>query len=413
MLINTIYPVREQRVSLSAAWSESTIARKFGDFDSPSDQDTQSSNRVLYNSDLPRAARQLSQFDWAVYSFNSGHFVSSIRSWNLPFNVTLARDPYSQGRALFKEFTGCNSILSGAAELLNHVRSSGHTSVLHGYPIHSHRFASSDATRKFWEIQSSIMVQLRLIRSLSIVIAIVHPDHDGNAVKIFLRNLKKDSWIITVTDIFYPDYGDSVSGHCKILIGVHQNTESVVEPLNLKTPPKINPDPLATYLWAPFNTPQSALSFAKDDPRFNKDAVPDSGIKSWVASVPKASDASVQPPALSICYHLHREDMDQTNLTGAAVYSLDSLCPPFESAANENLFQHYFGIEYRCEDRTFVRAFSPFEFVSCFKLVNDITYHLSHPKNKYLMDAAVPGMTSVWLFDHILERLIQIRDSNC
>jgi len=48
------------------------------------------SARALYNADIPAAARQLSGFDWAVYGFNNGHFVSSIRSRNLPFNIVLA-----------------------------------------------------------------------------------------------------------------------------------------------------------------------------------------------------------------------------------------------------------------------------------------------------------------------------------
>jgi hypothetical protein len=40
-----------------------------------------------------------------VYGFNSGHFISSIWSLGLPFNITLSADPFVNGRSLFTEFS--------------------------------------------------------------------------------------------------------------------------------------------------------------------------------------------------------------------------------------------------------------------------------------------------------------------
>ena len=87
----------------------SNVPIKFGQLAIDPLPSTQTSHsiQVLNNSELPLAARQLSQFDWAVYSFNDGHFIPSICSRNLPFKITLACDPYANGRALFKEFTQC------------------------------------------------------------------------------------------------------------------------------------------------------------------------------------------------------------------------------------------------------------------------------------------------------------------
>jgi hypothetical protein len=142
--------------------------------------------KSFYNSDLSTTAGLLSHFDWAVYGFNSGHFVHTICDRGLPFHIVLAADPFSHGRALLHELTTCPTILSGASTLLDHIRGSGLTSKLTGYLIHSHRYQGSEPTRKFWDLQAHIVTQFRLIQSLSVFAAFVHPDHDGRAVSVGL-----------------------------------------------------------------------------------------------------------------------------------------------------------------------------------------------------------------------------------
>ena len=147
----------------------------------------------LYNSDLTSAAGMFARYDWAVYGFNSGHFLLSIRDLGLPFNVVLACDPFANGRALFQEFPNCPTTLFSAPSLLDHVRGSGLTSKMTGYLIHLHQYTTSEPTTKFWELQASIVTKLRLIRSLSIVAAFVHPDHDSRAVSTgFVAKLRTD-----------------------------------------------------------------------------------------------------------------------------------------------------------------------------------------------------------------------------
>ncbi len=104
---------------------------------------------------------------------------TTVQSRNLPFQVRLACDPSESGRSLFQEFTSCRLIFNSATDLLNHIRASGDTSVIHGYLIHSPRFQTSDTTTTFWQIQATIISQLRLIRSLSIIIAMIHPDNNS------------------------------------------------------------------------------------------------------------------------------------------------------------------------------------------------------------------------------------------
>jgi hypothetical protein len=95
-------------------------------------------SKCLYNSDITRAAGMLARFTWAVYGFNSGHFLTPINDGGIPFAIVVASDPYVSGRKLFRELTDCPTVLDSASALLDHVRASGITSPLTGYVIHSH-----------------------------------------------------------------------------------------------------------------------------------------------------------------------------------------------------------------------------------------------------------------------------------
>ncbi len=99
-------------------------------------------------------------------------------------------------------------------------------------------------------------------------------------------------------------------------------------------------------------------------------------------------------------------------LAGAAVLSLDSLCPAFDGSPNPNLFHGRFGVEFHKYGHTHVRAILPFEFTSCFGLTNQLRYRLLQHVNWYALDAGIPALTSAWIFDHIHERLVTICDSN-
>ncbi len=83
---------------------------QFGNFDQPISPDP--SHCVRYNNKFPAYAFSASWFTWAIYSFNSGHFASSISTCNLPFNVTLVCAPFAYGGALMEEFTSCKCIFS-------------------------------------------------------------------------------------------------------------------------------------------------------------------------------------------------------------------------------------------------------------------------------------------------------------
>jgi hypothetical protein len=78
---------------------------RFGEFQSSIHNAMEMDSRQLYNSEYPVFAFRASQFVWAVYCFNSGHFASTISKRNLPFSISLACDPFAYGHALFNSLT--------------------------------------------------------------------------------------------------------------------------------------------------------------------------------------------------------------------------------------------------------------------------------------------------------------------
>jgi len=123
----------------------------------------------------------------------------------------LTCDTSEAGPSLFNEFAPKATVFSSGNDLLNHIRASGHQSVISGYLINSYHFQTSKITSSFWKLQLSIIAQLHLIRSLSIVMAIVIPDHDGRAVRSFIKGLESAHWKVSRRAVSYLEIGDSIS----------------------------------------------------------------------------------------------------------------------------------------------------------------------------------------------------------
>jgi hypothetical protein len=357
----------------------------------------------MYNSEFPALAFCMACFNWAVYLFNSGHFASTISMRNLPFDISLTCNPYAYVRALFIEFTKRRCILPSAAALLDHICKSGDQSLLNGYLIHSHRYQASEPTTAFWSLEASIVAQLQAIWKLRMFVAFVHPDNDSRSVSKFVTQLFNSGWVISSTKCSFPDYGDSVVGTMTIVVGVHMNTQSKVDAMMFRTPPSSQPLPLAVFVWQPFNKREYGLSFAKDDASLNNRTMPPPQVKLLLAMV-----SSLLPSGLRPLYSLHLQGSDTTILNGAAVLLHDSLCPPFDCSSTINIFKCHFGIKFHDDDHTYVQPFLPFEFTLCFGLIDKLRYQLSQHGNWFALEAGIPALTSVWVFDHILDCLLSI-----
>jgi hypothetical protein len=183
-------------------------------------------SRRLLNSELGLYARQAMEYDWAVYSFSNGHFSSSIKSHSLPFSICLACDTSKSGRSLFNEFVPQATVFSSGQDLLNHIRALGHQSIISGYLINSYRFQTSEVTSSFWKLQLSIIAQLCLIQSLSIVMIVVITDHGGRVVKSFIKGLEAAHWKVSHWGVSYLEIGDSISVSCSVITAVHSSCAS-------------------------------------------------------------------------------------------------------------------------------------------------------------------------------------------
>jgi hypothetical protein len=386
----------------------SNMPIRFGQFDLPHVPGSSPSHQ-LYNSELAAYAFDTIQFSWAVYAFSNGHFLSSISSAGLPFTVRLACDVTESGRALFGEFAPEARVLSTSNDLLQHIRASGDRSHIHGYLIQTCRFNSSPTTDKFWQIQGSIISQLRLIRSLSMVVAIIVPDHDGASVQSFIKGLSNLHWTVTTNQVSYPSIGDSVVDSCTILIAVHKSCASTVNPVMLAAPPAVPPLPISNFIYEPFNRPEHSLCHGCLDAEFNNDDTPLSSIMSVSRPTPAAIALC---PSIRVNYHLHPKGADSSVTLGSSVLSPDSLCPPFTANQTHNIFQQLFGVEFHHDGHTYVRPISSHEFTRCFQLTEKIQYRISHDTHRHNLTSSMPGRTSAWLFRQILQALCDLRDAN-
>ena len=112
--------------------------------------------KLLYNLDVTCTTSILSNFDWAVYGFNSGHFISNIKKHGLTFCVVLICDPFAYGRSIFQEVYTCPAILPSAPAMLYHIRGRGITAPMSGYLIPSHCYSGTKLASQFWEVQANM-----------------------------------------------------------------------------------------------------------------------------------------------------------------------------------------------------------------------------------------------------------------
>jgi hypothetical protein len=205
----------------------------------------------------------------------------------------------------------------------------------------------------------------------------------------------------------FPDFDDLVVGKASIIVGVHDSTQAWTEPVSFRIPPSPKPLPLVAYIWQPFNKVEYSVSMAKDDESFSSES--NHGI---VAMLPSPLVVASLPNEIRPLYYLHLKGSNMATLAGAAVLSLDSLCPAFDGSPNPNLFHGQFRVEFHKDGHTYVHVISPFEFTSCFGLTDQLRYHLLQHLNCYALDTGISALTLAWIFDHIHERLVTICNSN-
>ncbi len=242
--------------------------------------------------------------------------MSSTQSHNLPFHICLACGPYESGHSLFHKFAASAKVFNSGNNLLNHIRVSGDTLVIHGYLTNSYHFQTSEVTTSFWKLHLSVIAQLRLIRLLSIILAIIIRDHNGCSVTAFTQGLTAAHWKVSSQEVSYTKMGDTIANSCSIITSVHSSCASTVEPINLKTPPVLNPKPVGSYIWEPFNQIEHSLSPGRNDVDFD--------TSKMIPTIPKPVN-SQQSSSVVVKYHFHPADSNATILAGSSVLSTGGL----------------------------------------------------------------------------------------
>ena len=109
---------------------------------------------------------------------DSGYKVSTIKSIDTPIVIEIAADTSRNGRALFRQFTRCHSIVDSSNSLLKLIQASVDASSLHGFWVHSHCFLQRSTEQLFWRTQGAIIRLLAKKRSLSVFVARIHSECD-------------------------------------------------------------------------------------------------------------------------------------------------------------------------------------------------------------------------------------------
>jgi hypothetical protein len=137
-------------------------------------------------------------------------------------------------------------------------------------PDQSYRIQTSEVTTLFWKLQLSIIAHLRLVRLLSVIVAIVIPDHDDHSISTFTKGLKAAHWKVTSREVSYSNIDNTIANSCSIITAVHSSCASNVDPIIFKTPPRTTPRPISAFIWEPFNRPEHSLCYGQDNIDFNK-----------------------------------------------------------------------------------------------------------------------------------------------
>jgi hypothetical protein len=174
----------------------------------------------------------------------------------------------------------------------------------------------------FWALQTSIVTQLHAIRSLSLFVAFVHPDHDSCSILHFVNDLSQTGWVTLLMHMDFTNYGNRVVGHTTLIVGIHNSTELLVEKFQFKTPPSKWPLHLNSFLWWNFNKVECGISYGHEDDDFEKKP-----YMGFTASLPSLTISTFIPDSIKLLYFIHSDGSDTSILAGAMVISWDSLCP--------------------------------------------------------------------------------------
>ena len=271
--------------------------------------------------------------------------------------------------------------------------------------IHSPRTIKHQSHVKFWRYQATIKDRLRSQRGLHSLIIQVHAASTKKLTEEFIKTLIYDGWLLTPVNAQYLSFGDSINSSSVVILGIHSSTEEKVSHLHLPNPTTTEIRYITDYIVKYFNKENYILSWAKDSPFLDEHY-------STLRIIP--SDRKVEEFA-HCNYYLARKS-DNSNITcGCGVYHTSCLAPPLDEE-NTNMFARSFVIESEISidgnNQRSVRPISSYEHNIMFNLTEKSSLKLEKLHFFHLLDAGIPGNTSVLLINCVYERLISIRKNS-
>ena len=202
--------------------------------------------------------------------------------------------------------------MDSADDLLRCINASSANSIIHGYCIHSHIFLKRDTAQKFWTVQASIVRSLRVKKSFIAFWVFVHPICDMTLAYGLRCVIQQPGWILSTNDVYYPDIGDTVVDSGTFFISIHKGSTVFNAPVRVVLPTIKKPKPLASFIYAPFNRREYAVSVSRHHEYFSS--------SSCFSSDPGTTATPTQKYWGKCIYNIHRSRENLGVFAGAGVY---------------------------------------------------------------------------------------------
>ena len=131
------------------------------------------------------------------------------------------------------------------------------------------------------------------------------------------RAIQKTGWIISTNGVYYPDIEDTVSDSGPCFIGIHKGSTVSHTPVRAVFPPITKPNPLALFLYDPFNKREYAVSVSRHHEEFSSSVC--------LASDPVTTGTPTRPYWVKYIYNIHPSGENLGVSVGSGVYDHSGL----------------------------------------------------------------------------------------
>jgi hypothetical protein len=207
----------------------------------------------LQGNELSSGVRQLSKYQAIVYGFGGGHVHHTLSTSSIPIQVIAAVDMDAIVCSHFQELMSVPRVFSTARQLMTWIISKDKQYV-DIYISHAPLSVDLAFVQCWWDYQADIIMKSRRFQGLQVFLIVVPSQFKVNEVSTkFQSKLTNDRWILSVSSLEFPSFGDSIDDTTNVILGVHRSTEATATALTLLAPPKQCCKPISEFIHAKFN----------------------------------------------------------------------------------------------------------------------------------------------------------------